>query len=82
MQNDGSEVAELHELNAFDIQSLRIKLKLAQGLSIDIGKQKDQAFGLIVECRDLLDLIIDVDKDIQKDVFDMIAKIDEFYPQP
>ena len=78
---DGSELEELFQCNISEIAMLNAKINLAQGLSIDLGKQKDQAFGLIVECRDLL-AITALESPLHKDIFELIAKIDEFYPQP
>ena len=76
MQNDGSEVAELHESNVFEIQSLRTELKLAKVQSTDAYRQLGDSLRLLGECRNLFELVMD--HQLQKDIMDLICKIDEF----
>ena len=82
MQNDGSETAELHELNAFDIQSLRNELKLAKAMSVDSGNQLSQSFVLLSECRALLEIAMVKDPQLHNSIQELIVRVDEFYPQP
>ena len=77
--NDGSEIAELHESNVFEIQSLRKELKLAKVQSTDAYRQLGDSLRLLGECRDLFELVMD--HQLQKDILDLICKIDEFYPK-
>ena len=76
MRNDGSEVAHLHESNVFEIQSLQKKLKLAESQSGDGYRQLGDSLRLLGECRDLFELIMD--HQLQKDILELICKIDEF----
>jgi len=76
--NDGSEQAELNESNVFELQKLRAALNLAKGLNTDAYNQTTDAFSLLKECRDLLELVMD--HQLQKDILDLIQKIDSFYP--
>lgn len=74
--NDGSEVAELHESNVFDIQQLRAKLKLSRGLTDDAYNQTRQSFVLLGECRDLLEVVFDTQ--LHSQIQSLIKKIDTF----
>ena len=76
MRNDGSEAAELHESNVFEIQSLRNELKLAKGNSTDAYRQLGDSLRLLGKCRDLFELVMD--HQLQKDILDLICKIDTF----
>ena len=82
MQNDGSEIAELHESNVFEIQSLRTKLNLAKGQSIDLGNQLRDSFTLLKETRALLEITMVKDPQLHNSIQELIVRVDEFYPQP
>jgi hypothetical protein len=77
---DGSEARELNESNAFDIQHLQTKLKLARAGRTDAYRQLGCSFVLLGECRDLLEITA-LESPLRKDIPRLIAKIDEFYPQ-
>ena len=76
-QNDGSEVAHLHESNVFDIQSLRTELKLAKGQSQDAYRQLGDSLNLLGECRVLLEITA-LESPLRKDILELISRIDEF----
>lgn len=78
MRNDGSEELALAESNAFDIQSLRTKLKLAEGQSTDAYRQLGESLRLLGECRSLLEVVMD--SPLFDDIDELIKKIDEFMP--
>ena len=81
MRTDGSEVAELHELNAFDIQSLQAKLKIAKAQNQSDGyTQANDAFALLREARDLLEITA-LESPLRRDILELNLRIDEFYPQ-
>lgn len=69
--------AELHELNVFEIQSLRTKLKLAEGQNGDAYRQLGESLRLLGECRSLLEITA-LESPLRKDILDLIARIDEF----
>ena len=77
MRNDGSETEALLELNAFDIQSLRTNLKLAEGQSQDAYRQHGDSLRLLGECRVLLEITA-LESPLRKDILELISKIDEF----
>ena len=77
MRNDGSEIAELHELNAFEIQSLRNELKLAKVQSTDAYRQLGDSLRLLGECRALFEIPA-LESPLRKDILELIRKIDEF----
>ncbi len=58
----------------------RIKLKLAQGLSTDIGRQLGDTFALLGESRDLM-TIGALESPLRKEMMSLIERIDEFYPK-
>ena len=74
--NDGSEAAELHESNLYDIQQFKAKLKLAQGQSEDAYNQTRESFTLLQECRDLLEVVFDTQ--LHSQIQALIKKIDSF----
>ena len=80
MQNDGSEIAHLHESNVFEIQSLRTELNRAKVQSTDAYRQLGDSLRLLGECRSLLEITA-LESPLRKDILALIARIDEFYPQ-
>ena len=78
MRNDGTETAELFHSNIFEISSLRGQLKRSQTQSKDAYRQTGDAFVLLKECRDLFEIVMDTQ--LQRDILDLICKIDEFMP--
>ena len=57
--NDGSEIAELHESNAFEIQSLRTTYKAA----LELIKELDVTVAELLEaCKDMVSCIEDCEK--------------------
>jgi len=78
--NDGTEAAELHELNVFELQSLRAKLKIAKAQNqSDSYRQLGDSLGLLGECRDLLEMAA-LESPLRRDIRELICKIDEFLP--
>ena len=77
MRNDGSEELALAEANAFDIQSLRTKLKLAEGQSTDAYRQLGESLRLLGECRSLLEITA-LESPLRKDILGLILRIDTF----
>ena len=75
--NDGTETAELHESNVFEIQSLRAQLNIAKGNSTDAHNQLRQSFVLLKESRALLEITA-LESPLRKDIMELICKIDEF----
>ena len=75
--NDGSELAELHALNEFDIQHIKTKLKLARAQRTDAYNQLRQSFALLSECRDLFEITA-LESPLRKDILELISKIDTF----
>ncbi len=76
-RNDGSEVAELNELNAFDVVSPRTQLKLAQGQSTDAYRQLGESLVLLGECRNLFEIVA-LESPLRRDILALIQKIDAF----
>lgn len=72
-RNDGSEAAEPHESNVFEIQSRRIKLKLAESQSADAYRQLGDSLRLLGECRDLFEIVA-LESPLRKDILDLIAR--------
>ena len=81
MRNDGSEQAELHESTVFEIGQLRREIKLAKAQAGDGYRQSSTANALLVKCRNLLELVMCDDKQLQRDCQELVFEIDEFYPQ-
>jgi len=81
MKNDGSEAQELHQSNVFEIGQLQRSLKLAKAQAGDGYKQSGDANALLVKCRDLLELVMCDDKQLQRDCQELVFEIDEFYPR-
>jgi hypothetical protein len=79
MRNDGSEELALAESNVFEIASLRIKLKLAEGQSADAYRQLGESLRLLGKCRNLFEVVMD--HPLFDDIDALIKEIDEFYPQ-
>ncbi len=76
MRNDGTEVAELHESNVFEIQSLRAQLNIAKGGAIDAYNQTRESLRLLGECRDLFEVVMDTQ--LHEQIQALIKKIDTF----
>ena len=74
--NDGSEAAELHESNLFDIQQLKAKLNFAKSQSSDGYRQLSESLLLLGECRDLLEVVFDTQ--LHSQIQALIKKIDSF----
>lgn len=75
--NDGTEAAELHESNVFEIQSLRAQLNIAKGGATDAYNQTRESLRLLGERRDLFETVMDTQLQIQA----LMKKIDTFCPQ-
>ena len=75
--NDGTEIAELHESNVFEIQSLTAELNIAKGGATDAYNQTRESLRLLGECRTLLEITA-LESPPRKDILDLICKIDEF----
>jgi len=75
--NDGTEAQELLHSNVFEISQLR-RAKAQAG---DGYAQARAANALLVKCRDLLELVMCDDKQLQRDCQELVFEIDEFYPQ-
>ncbi|GAH37236.1 unnamed protein product, partial [marine sediment metagenome] len=74
---DGSEEAELHESNVFDMA----KLRLAKAQAGDGYQQARTANALLVKCRDMLELVMCDDKQLQRDCQELVFEIEEYYPK-
>jgi hypothetical protein len=78
--NDGSELQELLHSNIFDIASLQAKLKIAKAQNQSDGyTQANEAFALLREARDLLEVVFDTQ--LHEQIQSLVKRIDEFYPQ-
>ena len=78
--NDGSETQELFHSNVFEIASLRAKLKIAKAQNQSDGyTQANEAFALLREARDLLEIVFDTQ--LHEQIQSLVKRIDEFYPQ-
>ena len=75
--NDGTEAAELHESNVFEIQSLRAQLNIAKGGATDAYNQTRESLRLLGECRSLFEIVA-LESPLRKDILDLIARIDAF----
>ena len=80
MQNDGSEAAELHHSNLFDISQLRVKLASLLRHTRLLRQKNNDSFVLLQECRDLLEVTA-LESPLRRDILKLIAKIDGFLPQ-
>ena len=83
-RNDGSEQAELNELNVLrirkgtlEVRKLRAELNIAKGGATDAYNQTRESFVLLGECRDLLEITA-LESPLRKDILDLICKIDSF----
>lgn len=76
-RNDGSEVAELFQLNVSRIITLSAKLNLAQGQSTDAYQQLGESLRLLGECRSLLEIVA-LESPLRKDIQVLIERIDTF----
>ena len=74
--NDGTEAAELHESNVFEIQHLRAKLNFAKSQSVDGYRQLGESLRLLGECRDLFETVMDTQ--LHEQIQALIARIDAF----
>ena len=77
--NDGSELQELFQSNAFDIQRLKTNGKLKDAQNVDLARQLRDSFALLREARDLLGVVFDTQ--LHEQIQALIKKIDSFYPQ-
>ena len=78
--NDGSELQELHESNAFDISQLQIKLAGLWRHARLLKQHNDDSLVLLQECRDLLEVTA-LESPLRSQIQALIKKIDSFYPQ-
>ena len=74
--NDGTEAAELHESNVFEIHSLRAELNIAKGGATDAYNQTRESLRLLGECRDLFEVVMDTQ--LHEQIQALIARIDTF----
>ena len=74
--NDGTEAAELHESNVFEIQHLRAELNIAKGGATDAYNQTRESLRLLGECRDLFEVVMDTQ--LHEQIQALIKKIDIF----
>ena len=80
MQNDGSELAELFQVNVSEIARTKTKMTLKDAQNVDLGNQLRATFALLGEARDLL-VIAALESPIRKNIMELIDRIDKFYPQ-
>ena len=74
--NDGTEAAELHESNVFEISKLQRQLRLAQRGATDAYNQTRESLRLLGECRDLFEVVMDTQ--LHEQIQALVKKIDAF----
>lgn len=76
--NDGSEQAELNELNVLKIRKGTLEVrKLRAQLKIAKAQNHSDSYRQLGECRTLLEITA-LESPLRKDIMDLIARIDEF----
>ncbi|MCK5506059.1 MAG: hypothetical protein KAJ10_12910 [Thermodesulfovibrionia bacterium] len=82
-RNDGSEQAELTELNVLkirkgtlEVRKLRAELNIAKGGATDAYNQTRESLRLLGECRDLFEVVMDTQ--LHEQIQALIKKIDTF----
>ena len=80
MQNDGSELAELFQVNVSEIARAKTKMTLKDAQNVDLARQLRDSFALLKEARDLLEVTA-LESPLRKNIMELTEKIDKFYPR-